>query len=258
MSLIVALRSAAKQHLKGCKRSLTQRLAAEILAVDCGLKPCFLYDFGTADVLQIQRYLMELLQIGFIQGPLHILNMEGTILIINVPRAASYLTMLLNSGELHVIDVSATLKHPEMCDKDSILGIQSQLSNLLAHLTPYQSEVPGTISVADIPCTEWNLCTMFGFLLHYPAVYWFDTTRNFENCLSLTPLKLVTVKTSCCKLGLQKIPMYSFTIPESVYHTLQLLLQAWTESLQHTFATQHYFTDLDIIMETVILPAVAL
>lgn len=258
MSLIVDLQSAAKRHLKGCKRSFPLRLAAEILAVDCNLKPCFLYDLGAADILQIQRYLKELHHIGFIHGPLHILNIEGNILIINVPRATSYLAMLLNSGELHVIDVSSTLKHPEVFAQDSLWSIQSQLLDLLTLLTPYQSELPGSISTAEIPSTKWNLCTIFGFLLHYPAVYWFDTARNFENCLSFTPLKRVTVETTCSKIGRHKLQMYSFTIPESVYHTQQLLLQAWIENLKRAFDEQCHFTDLQINIETVTLPAVAL
>ncbi|XP_069612259.1 UPF0739 protein C1orf74 homolog [Ranitomeya imitator] len=258
MSLIIDLHTAAKRHLKGCKRSFALRLAAEILAVDCGLKPCFLYDLGTEDVLQIQRYVSELHQIGFILGPLHILSIEETVLIINVSRAVSYLTKLLNSAELHVIDVSATLKHPRMCSQDRLLTIKSQLSDLLTHLTNYQSKLPGRISAADMPCTEWNLCTMFGFLLCYPAVYWFDTTTNFENCLSFTPLKRVTIEITCSKIGLHKLQVYSFTIPESVFHTLQLLLQAWTESLQRMFDGQCQFTDLKINMETVTLPSVAL
>ncbi|KAM4048261.1 UPF0739 protein C1orf74 homolog isoform 1-T2 [Anomaloglossus baeobatrachus] len=258
MSLIVDLHSAAKRHLKGCKRSFALRLAAEILAVDCGLKQCFLYDLGAEDVLKIQRYVIELHQIGLIVGPLHILSIAETVLIINVPRAVSYLAKLIDSGELHVIDVSATLKHPRMCAQDRLLTIQSQLSDLLTHLTSYRSDLPGSISIADLPCPEWNLCTIFGFLLRYPAVYWFDTAKNFENCLPFTPLKRVTVETTCCKIGLDKLQVYSFTVPESVYQTLQPLLQAWTESLQHTFNGQCYFTGLEIIIETVTLPAVAL
>ncbi|KAG8589456.1 hypothetical protein GDO81_006394 [Engystomops pustulosus] len=258
MSLIVSLHSAAKKHLKGCKGSLATRLAAEILAVDCGLKPCFLYDLGTADVLQIQRYLQALHQIGFIQGPLHILNIEGTIVIINVPRAACCMANVLNSGELYVIDVSATLLHPQVFSQDRLCFIQAQLSELLLHLTPYQNAPPGTISIADLPRTDWNLCTMFGFLLHYPAVYWFDTTKNFENCLSFTPLKHVTVETTCPKIGLCKVQVYSFTIPESVYQTLSSLLHTWTEGIRHKFNGQCHFTDLEIITENVTLPAVAL
>ncbi|KAG9465754.1 hypothetical protein GDO78_017767 [Eleutherodactylus coqui] len=124
------------------------------------------------------------------------------------------------------------LKYPEMFSQDRLWRTQIQLSDLLTHLTPYQTELPGTISVVDIPSTEWNLCTMFGFLLHYHAVYLFDTTKNFENCLSFTPLKRITVETTCCQMGLHKLQVYSFTIPESVYQTLQSFLQAWTEHLR--------------------------
>ncbi|XP_075052329.1 UPF0739 protein C1orf74 homolog isoform X2 [Mixophyes fleayi] len=258
MSLIMDLHSAAKNHLKGLKRSFALKLAAEILSVDCGLKPCFLYDFSAAGKLQIQAYLQELQQMGFIKGPLHVLNMSETILIIRVSRAVSCLSTLLQSQDLHVMDVSAWLQQPKIFNQDQLCHIRCHLLDLLTYLRPYLDEQPGTISLGDIICPEWNLCTMFGFLLHYPAVYWFDTTKNFENCLSLIPLKRFIVQTTCSKIDLHTMQMYSFTIPESIYFSLQLPLQAWSKDLRHMFHGQDHFTDLEILTETVILPAVAL
>lgn len=250
---------AAKHHLKEKKRLLALKLAAGILFVDCGLKPGFLYDLSGAGAEQIQGYLKNLHQIGFIKGPLHVLNMADTVLIMNVSSTMSYLRLLLDKKDLHVIDVSAQLKQPEMLNQqDRLCQIKSHLSDLLTILKPYQDIQPEIITVADIPCPEWNLCTMFGFLLHFPAVYWFDTSENFENCLSFMPLKHFTVQTTCPKVGLQKMQVYSFTIPEIVYPTVQTLMQTWIEGLRQVFHAQSHFTDLEIITETVTLPAVAL
>ncbi|XP_018415255.1 PREDICTED: UPF0739 protein C1orf74 homolog [Nanorana parkeri] len=258
MALVKDLYLAAKHHLKEKKRSLALKLAAEILFVDCGLKPGFLYDLSGAGVEEIQGYLKALHQMGFIKGPLHVLNMADTVLIVNVSSTVSYLRLLLDREDLHVIDVSAKLKQPEMFNQDRLCQIRSQLSDLLTLLKPNQDTKPDIISIGDIPCPEWNLCTMFGFLLHFPAVYWFDTSKSFENCLSFTPLKHFTVQTTCPKVGLQKIQVYSFTIPESVYQSVQTLLQTWIEGLRQMFHAQGHFTDLEIITETVTLPAVAL
>lgn len=258
MSLVRDLHLAAKNHLEHRKRSQALKLAAEILFVDCGLKNGFLYDLGGAGVVQIQGYLKELHQLGFIKGPLHVLNMADTVLILNISSTVSYLGLVLDREDLHVIDVSSQLKHPEMFNQDGLYQIRSQLSDLLTLLKSYQDVKPGSISVAHIPCSEWNLCTMFGFLLHFPVVYWFDTSKSFENCLSFTPLKHYTVQTTCPKVGLQKIQVYSFTIPESVYQSVQTLLQTWIKGLKQMFHVQGHFTDLEIITETVTLPAVAL
>ncbi|KAM9320219.1 UPF0739 protein C1orf74 homolog [Gastrophryne carolinensis] len=258
MSLVMDLHSAAKTHFKERKKSFALTLAAEILLVDCGLKPCYLYDLNGAGVLQIEGYLMELHRMGFIHGPLHVLNMADTILIIKVSSSVSYLSLLLNSKDLHVIDVSAQLKEPEMFSQNRLSHIRSHLSDLLEHLKRYQDMEPGTVSVAEICSPEWNLCTMFGFLLQFPAVYWFDTTTSCENCLSLTPLRRFKVQSACPKVGLQSMQVYSFTIPESICDSVKTLLNTWSQGLGQTFQKQQHFTDLRFVAETVTLPAMAL
>ncbi|XP_068121686.1 UPF0739 protein C1orf74 homolog isoform X2 [Hyperolius riggenbachi] len=258
MSLVKKLHLAAKHHLKERKSLLALKLAAELLFVDCGMKPSYLYDLNTADVSQIQGYLKELLQMGFIQGPLHVLNMASTVLIINVSNSIPYLRLLLHSENLHVIDVSAHLKQPKLFTHKQLCQIRSQLSEILTYLKPCQGTEPGTVSVVNIPCLEWNLCTIFGLLLQYPAAYWFDTTESCENCLPFTPLKHFTVQTSCPTVGLKSVQVYSFTVPESVYQSMQTPLQVWSKDLWQMFHRQGHFTDLEIITETVTLPAVAL
>lgn len=258
MTLVAELHLAAKHHLKEKKKPSALTLAAEILLVDCGLKPCFLYDVNGASVLQIQAYLKELLQIGFIQGPLHVLNMADTVLILKVSNSVSYLRLLLNSEDIHVMDVSAQLKQPEMFGHNQLGHIRSHLSDLLEHLKHYEGAKPGAVLVADLTSPEWNLCTMFGFLLQFPAVYWFDTTKSFENCLSFIPLRRFIAQAACPEVRIQKMQVYSFTIPESICESVQTLLHAWSEGLRQMFQEQHHFTDLRVITETVTLPAVAL
>ncbi|KAE8622747.1 hypothetical protein XENTR_v10005359 [Xenopus tropicalis] len=260
-SLHKHLLSAARYHLKETKRMsmmVALNLAAEILAVDCGLKPCFLYDYTTSGVQQICSYLKELQNLGLIVGHLHILNIEETILIINVTKAVSYLETLLHSQDLHLIDVSNYLSQPELVSSNQVPQIHAQLAELLGHIKPYQSGQPASVSVGGIQSPEWNLCTMFGFLLQFPSTYWFDTQKGFENCLSFTPLRLFTVQANCSRIGHQSVQIYSFTVPECVYQATQVHLEDWSKSLKQAFNEQIYFTDLEIITNTVSLPSVAL
>ncbi|XP_053313579.1 UPF0739 protein C1orf74 homolog [Spea bombifrons] len=263
MSLQEELHLASSRHLKERKKRLfsvavSLKLAADILSVDCGLKPCFLYDYSGAGVHQIQGYVEELQHMGFIKGHLHILNIADNILIINVTRAMSCISALVHSNDFYLIDVSASLNQPVVCNRDDVPLIQSQLNYLLDHLTQYQHEQPATVSVGDVQFPDWNLCTIFGFLLNFPAVYWFDTTSGFENCLSLVPLRHLTVQGDCSRLGLKRTHIYSFTVPESVCHILQKHLEDWFEKLRQTFLSQSHFKDLEILTDTVTLTAVAL
>ncbi|XP_053562618.1 UPF0739 protein C1orf74 homolog [Bombina bombina] len=262
-SLHGKIHSAAVRHLKQTKKRsfslpVTLKLAADVLAVDCGLKPCFLYDYSAAGVSQIESYVKELQHLGLLQGHLHILNIEGNILIINVPMAISHLETLLHSEELPIIDVSVYLKQPVICSKNQISEIQSQLSEILHHLLQYQIKQSTITSVGDICCPDWNLCTIFGYLLGFPSTYWFDTSKSFDNCLSLMPLQHVVVHASCARIDLNKVHIYSFTVPQFVYQSLNIPLQSWKDKLHQRFNEQSNFTDLQISINTVTLAAVTL
>ncbi|XP_063300408.1 UPF0739 protein C1orf74 homolog [Pelobates fuscus] len=263
LSIQAELHLASKRHLKERKKrswstTSSLSLAAELLSVDCGLKPCFLYDYSGVRVHQIQSYLQELQRIGFIKGHMHTLNIADNILIINVPKTMLYLDSLLHSEDLHVMDVSASLDQPAMLSCNHVSVIRTQVTQLLDHLTPYQNEQPATVSLSDIESPQWNLCTIFGFILHFPAVYWFDTSSGFENCLSMMPLRHFTVQASCSTIGLTKAQIYSFSIPDSVYDCLQKHLQEWIDTLKQKFLGQSDFTDLKIAVNTVTLKAVTL
>uniref|UniRef100_A0A8C5LX87 Chromosome 1 open reading frame 74 n=1 Tax=Leptobrachium leishanense TaxID=445787 RepID=A0A8C5LX87_9ANUR len=262
-SIILKLHSVCIRHLKVRKRrswsqATSLNVAAELLAVECGLKPCFLYDYSAVSACQIQSYLTELQHMGFLKEHLHVLNISDNVLIINVARTILHFNTLLQSEDLHVIDVSSSLGHPVMLAPCNVLEIQSQITQILNHLTSYKNEPPRTVSVGDIGSPEWNLCTTFGFLLHFPAVYWFDTSNGFENCLSMTPLRHYTIRAACPTVGLAKAQIYSFSVPESVSGPLQKHLLEWAEKLRQMFLGQHNFSDLDITVDTVILKAVTL
>ena len=64
--------------------------------------------------------------------------------------------------------------------------------------------------------SDWNITTIFGILLDYPVVYWYEDNVNANTCLSckdLTNYKLNIVNSGA---HLMDHSIYSFTIPMSV------------------------------------------
>ncbi|XP_010135993.1 PREDICTED: UPF0739 protein C1orf74 homolog, partial [Buceros rhinoceros silvestris] len=115
------------------------------------------------------------------------------------------------------------------------------------------------VSFSEVVPAGWNLCTVVGVLLGYPAVYTFAVEDGAENCLALTPLRVFTVQASCPRIrdGL-RIQIYSFSIPESLCVELKEVLDAWSYELKAAFSAQNDFVDLCVASEVVSLPAVAL
>ncbi|XP_010192257.1 PREDICTED: UPF0739 protein C1orf74 homolog, partial [Mesitornis unicolor] len=127
----------------------------------------------------------------------------------------------------------------------------------LAHLGATEAASP--VSCSEVVPTGWNLCTVVGVLLGYPAAYAFSIEEDTENCLALTPLRVFTVQASCPRIkDSLRVQIYSFSIPESLCTELKEVLDAWCDDLKEAFSAQSDFVDLCISSEVVSLPAVAL
>uniref|UniRef100_U3KJJ9 CA074 protein n=2 Tax=Ficedula albicollis TaxID=59894 RepID=U3KJJ9_FICAL len=113
------------------------------------------------------------------------------------------------------------------------------------------------VTASEVSPGDWNLCTVAGVLLGYPAVYTF--ARGAENCLALTPLRVFTAQAACPRIkdGL-RVRICSFSVPESLCAQLGDALDAWCHELREAFSAQTDFVDLCISSEVVSLPAVAL
>ncbi|XP_010295845.1 PREDICTED: UPF0739 protein C1orf74 homolog, partial [Phaethon lepturus] len=137
--------------------------------------------------------------------------------------------------------------------------IRGHLAALLTHLGAAEATATGPVFSSEVVPAGWNLCTIFGVLLGYPAVYTFSIEEGTENCLALTPLRVFTVQASCPRIkdGL-RVQIYSFSIPEGLCAELKEVLDAWCDELKEAFSMQNDFVDLCISSEVVSLPAVAL
>ncbi|NWX51380.1 CA074 protein, partial [Steatornis caripensis] len=169
------------------------------------------------------------------------------------------LAAVLRARPAPFMDVSAGQPCPALCGPVEAETIRGHLTALLAHLGAAEAASTGPVSSSEVDPAGWNLCTIVGVLLGYPAAYAFTTEDGAENCLALTPLRVFTVQASCPRIkdGL-RVQIYSFSIPESLCAELKEVLDAWCDELKKAFSAQSDFVDLHISSEVVCLPAVAL
>ncbi|NXY87788.1 CA074 protein, partial [Alcedo cyanopectus] len=255
--------AAAREELGARRRRLPAaralQLAGEVLAVAAGLKPALLYDCGAAGLAELRRYLARLREAGLAPRRLHLLGVEGSTLLLQPGLARQRLAAVLSSHPAPFMDVSAGRQCPALCGPADAEVIRGHLATLLAHLGDAETASAGPVSSSEVVPAGWNLCTVVGVLLGYPAAYAFAMEESSENCLALTPLKMFTVQASCPRIkdGL-RVQIYSFSIPESLCTELKEVLDAWCDELKEAFSMQRDFVDLCIASEVVTLPVVAL
>ncbi|NXP71947.1 CA074 protein, partial [Ramphastos sulfuratus] len=234
------------------------QLAGEVLAVAAGLKPALLYDCGAAGIAELRRYLARLREAGLVPGRLHLLGAEGSALLLHLGLARRRLAAAVRARPAPFVDVSARRHCPVLCGPAEAAAIRAHLTALLAHLGAAEASGAGPVSFSEVVPTGWNLCTIVGVLLGYPAAYTFAMEEG-ENCLAMTPLRVFTVQASCPRIsdGL-RVQIYSFSVPESLCPELKEVLDTWCDELKEAFSAQTDFAELCIASEVVSLPAVAL
>ncbi|NXS64557.1 CA074 protein, partial [Brachypteracias leptosomus] len=255
--------AAAREELGARRRRLPAaralQLAGEVLAVSAGLKPALLYDCSAAGLPELRRYLARVKEAGLALRRLHLLGMEGSVLLLHPRLARQRLEAALRARPAPFMDVSAGRLCPALCGPVEAETIKGHLAALLAHLGAAEATSAGPVSSSEVVPEGWNLCTVVGVLLGYPASYTFTTEESTENCLALTPLRVFTVQASCPRIrDGHRVQIYSFSIPERLCTELKEVLDAWCHELREAFSAQSDFVDLHIANEVVSLPVVSL
>lgn len=243
---------------KRLSSSTCLNLTVQILAVDLGVKYAVLYDCNAASPEQIQLFLKSLQELGIVKNTLRVLSIDDNTIIFNHTAMESYLNELLqNKQRVFLIDVSPCIKQPVLTNFEE--RTEDMIKSLSGFIINEMGESSLVIVVNNEMYNEWNLCTLFGILLGYPATYWFDQTKGFENCLSMIPLAACTVRV---KWQINDIDhcscLYSFSIPDELWGELQTHMQQWTESLRERFNKQTILSDFCFTRDIITLPAVTL
>lgn len=255
--------AAARKHLcVGRTRPSEHRsvdLAAQVLAVDLGLKPALLYDSNGASAEQLQLYLRSLQASRLVSDSILTLDLNGNALIVHPVTVISNLEQVLHGEGVAVIDVCPSLEQPTVTEPLTA-ALRSTTQDLLLCLRgceqPREAEKPLCVGKK---CEEWNLCTVFGLLLGYPVTYWFDQTKSFENCLSMTPLMVTTAAATWqTEAAGHTCRLYSFSVPEVLREETRSNFNYWKLRLQERFQKQDVLQSLTVCQTTVTLPSVCL
>lgn len=268
-----------RKHLGKPLQKHYDNLMLDIILISIGLKPSFLFDYSFIDPMKVAYLLEDLYRSGMITIVLDVVVLGQDFFITNINDLLKALKENLNLKSFSLIDVSGNLEQPKAVSEEIDSKVCKQLDDLLTQLDQ-KSHLPGNpqryfynIDVQE----EWNLSTMFGFLLCYPVIYWFDSKCQY-NCLSFVPLvlnraylklpfhlnsdlfntfeefaKLLKVaNTSDLKI------LYSFSFPQQLNSVVEMHVQNWTKyvkrkSLAVSVDDQVIFDKTNIVEKEVIL-----
>ncbi|XP_031548788.1 UPF0739 protein C1orf74 homolog [Actinia tenebrosa] len=247
-------KSKMRKHLGKPFQKHYDSLMMDIILICIGLKPSLLFDYCFIDPIKVVHLLEDLHKSGMTTLVLDVvvLGQDFFITDINVLLKAMNKNLKLKSFSL--IDVTGNLEQPRAVTEEIETTVCRQIGDLLIQLDQ-KSHLPGIPEEhfynVDLQ-EEWNLSTMFGFLLCYPVIYWFDSKYQ-SNCLSLVPLLLhraylklplhvnydlfKTFEEFANKLLKKANPrdlkiLYSFSFPEQLNSVVEIHVQNWIKYVQ--------------------------
>lgn len=227
------------------RKLLGKGILLRLYFVSRHLKPCYLWD-ACEPTAAIARTCILRCWTSFSEtGTLHVLCAGSDILICNVVQTVRHLNPAALWNKVRFVDVTATEGFPKLL-KQSPAELNNMLTSLLCQL---QQVLKSPDSVGDNVATtvlelnpRWNLCSMFGVLLGFPVVYWFQGGSDAANCLSMEELRVVSVRCSnvpCLvqdsKVQVSEHEVYSFSFPVRWEVELSAHVKAWFDKLCSDF-----------------------
>lgn len=198
-----------------CKCKLSKRnneLAINLYFLCNGLKPSILWDFGSTNGKKLSCLKNILGQ------DLIILDVAGNFIICYKSSIASTLNNYFSNPPL-VIDVSQMKRSSTLAELHILGSIELIVNSVLKQLST-NNELLINLEVEE----SWNLSTLFGVLLGFPVVYYFDPSH--DNCLSNTDLTLWQVGGRWRSLTAWPV---SFTAPADLGSVVEARVDKWWE-----------------------------
>lgn len=185
-----------KKHFSDHLMSKSNRFYHDISCAVLGIKPAHLLDYIVPpDPVKLQAYLQELLNPPGScdrSQDLCILLIEQDVLFINY-------TSLLSLGKINrdatiFVDITSDLKKPVLIKELQTFDIlERSLSSCIEVMDKHfcsSSQSTGcsipilhhnsSSSSVTVQAQGENVCTLFGWLLGYPVVYWFDPVKGYS------------------------------------------------------------------------------
>lgn len=242
-------------------------LLANILAVDRGIKRAYLYDLGTPDAYKLSRFLIDLSSTGILHQALNIIEIGMDCVIVN---AHEMKVNDLNQIQEKFVDVSKRCEGPRILDSfgKEVIEVKSAFYNICNCLDSGKMTVAG-----ESDCPKCNISSLFGLLLNYPVVYWYDTSNGeSENCLANEKLTVVKIQVrvqpkekKCPELHAVFGNCYDFSLFQFSYPSVSVvekecrpIVRLWSEHIKERISKVDLFSEPQITFREEILDAVVL
>lgn len=204
---------------KGTNSKHINVLSCNLIAVNIGLKPSYLWDIPVKlDIYKINQVLSALKASKLLSENVVTFELSGDYFSCNLKEIENLFDHL---SETKFVDCSLQLDTPKVIENCS--SIHQSIKEFMIIREHFNKDF-----FAVEEKTNWCLPSLYGFLLGYPYVYWSSST---ENNLSLHPLLLFKVNYSSDSLKLDSV--YSFTAPTCV--AVSSHVDGWLAKLKEKF-----------------------
>ncbi|CAL1527665.1 unnamed protein product [Lymnaea stagnalis] len=228
--------------------------------VDHGIKMTCLFDRWLVCAKEMIDFVTSLHNQGLIKNPIGVLAVGVDVIIYN--EKSFQHTFSVNISSVLFVDITSTLKQPTLINEGKVLKTKEVLIEFLSKVCPNDDR---TMSVNNMEISEeLNVPTLFGLLLGYPIVYWYDRSVGEDNCLTSHSLTLFQVKGYLSNKDLTKDSseqshvIFSFSAPQNLFHLLTLKVRDWFFQWKECNHWQEVFCEVILKIETVNPQAVCL
>jgi len=225
--------------------------AMDIKLVDNGIKPSLLFDHWGVNPIEMKNFLVSAQESKMINSQIVLLVIGLDILLVNIKIITDMNVFKDESSSIgknmYFIDVSYGLKEPKVIDtKDKNISCTSETFHALLEFINSKKCVLDVVNIEDlVNLTSFNVPCLFGLLLGYPSVYWYNQKESEDNCLSgvaLCVLQIIGVmddvyekdlfkqsSNDALKIGaaVQRKVILSFSIPDSLKLFMHCHIHAW-------------------------------
>ena len=229
-----------------------EKLALDVLLVDVALKTSFLLDYTCVDANTVHDFALSIKKEELVKNELTVIIVDDDVFICNFQMLEDSIQNRI------VVNVAASLAQPAVLNERLADGI---LTAIRFEIDKYIEDFKDKreCSVLDLKfSSSVNRTTVFGYLLDYPVLYWYD--NDVENCLSMVPLINVKVAAEIGDddFNLKDHLAWSFSYPDCFQQTLSSRISTWFLEIKRRAERQSLFKSVKFYEEKVTLPVVAL
>lgn len=218
-------------HLGSRLKQKTSEIRSNVLYVDLGLKPSYLLDFGVRSLQSLINLVKDLKSNQLTESNLKAVEIGMDYLIVNPDLFVSSHSELTNFTKF--VDISSNRKTAELLEKCK--ATDKVISTCICMVTKESWDM----TRAD----DINLTSVFGYLIGYPVVYWFDSDslNSTGTSQDVQHTEVVGVRADG-----QTDVVYSFSYPDSLSDVLENHVNKWFQNWQETANWQKLFESVSL------------